>query len=407
MIVGFLPFAGFQLLKNFGGVGVGITASFLLLKFYPPLAYPPLQYFAIFWGFVCFLVSISLTGGEKNLHFFFGVVCVAAFLSKGVFVWIPFFYCLAIFSAAIRNWSISLYKPLCFFLLGLSVAFSPWFLHANMLNHKMAAPMKEWQEKITVGLPSYQEVAKSHALNLDADLDSVGTDFLMRHFLAAYMAHSNIIFTTNQLSGDLLLATHNELCAMDGGEHIEWKDKPLLYYNKHPSNSSPVIRVVRFYLANPIFLVKITTAKLAYASEKMPHFFWLAIILQGIFAIQYFLTLAKTRRTKVFGQAFLIVLLLIAYLGAMQPISVLFLLFSLIFGVIGMFFTIATKNNIAYVFNTFSLCSIFSIVLYVGEYRYIQIIEPISILASVYYGFLMIKTSLSLFKNYEMLEHTF
>jgi hypothetical protein len=135
LVAGFLPFAGYQLLKK-SGFFIGLGASFILLKYYPPYYHAPLQYFTAFWGFACFVAGLFLNEKNKPLHFAFGIICTAAFLAKGVYALIPLVYVVIVLLLAMRTKRKSFLLALSWFLLGTGLSFSPWFCYANYVNQK-------------------------------------------------------------------------------------------------------------------------------------------------------------------------------------------------------------------------------------------------------------------------------
>ena len=389
IIIGFLPLAGFKL-SGTKGVAMGIIASLLCLKYYSPFSEAPLQHFAVFWGCVCFFTAISLNKQNYYVHLVFGIVSVAAFLAKGVFILIPVFYFIAISFKFLRHREATYLRLLFPFLIGFIIAYGPWFVYANYLNQKMAVSMRQWRENAVSGLPSWQEMAAKRDLvknvleKRDEEIDEEMSDFIFRNLFAVYVTPAKIIITTNQLAGDQFLIAQNELCVDGKWPYFDYMMSTSLYYKKHPSDKSVLMRVLSFYICNPNLFVKVMSGKLVKASEKLPSFFWLAIVLQSIAILQNFI-IAKTRN-NILNMLFFIFALLFVYSFFYSPFSPLKLSLSLLLLMPTLFIICIAEYRIPAVFMAFSLSGIFIVMLSTGQTRYIEVFKPISVLACVYFA---------------------
>ena len=224
IIIGFLPLAGTKVVEGRAGFFVGLAAAVICLICLSPYYHTPLQTFTTFFAFICFLSFAFLTRTSKWSHFICGILTALTILSKGVFVLLPAFYVIAILAFASVERSRSLLKVMLFFVIGFGLAYLPWFFYTNDLNHKKSLEMALWAEKITASLPSEEEIRKMN-LSFETE-DSLGKEILLRAVMSWYMLPSDIIITTNQLGGNMLLAFHNEL-SIDGGFRPEGPEVPV------------------------------------------------------------------------------------------------------------------------------------------------------------------------------------
>lgn len=332
--------------------------------------------------FLLLLVFITISSHNSlrssKKQFFIGLVFALALLTNGNIVFIPFLYFLTQLISFIKNKS---FNKSYYAFLGFGFILLPWLIYANLKLLQSSEERKIWKVNLIEEMspkmyPGPFLVDCSAPSKSDSAIISQVVDKIFSTF-----GDDGFVVVSKQLFGDEILSAHNEFCE-DGSYHPEWRYLENSYYNLNHSNQNPLLRIVGYYTDNPDSLIKNIVGKFYGTSYKFSVYYYLVGLLLGLLALS---KIFKPKRMEL-----IVLFVLLSYFLIPFALGVFLFLIILLLAFINSLF----DNNEKFYLKLwcFAMCNTALItMLFVGEPRYIQILDPFLFIALVYLGIQILK----------------
>jgi 4-hydroxybenzoate polyprenyltransferase len=363
-------FIGVRLL-NLVGIPIGILTAWVYYKLTIPDIVNFYPHFLVqFFLLIVFWLRID---GKKNLNIRYSVIVGLALglmvLTNGNIVFIPVLLFSYQFIRCVKRGQ---FKSFLFMVLTFGLTLAPWVFFANWRLTATQHERDKWVERIEQGV----KVKKLNDGLFQNQLKQTFTDSLIMSYciqnIYKKFCTDGYVIISKQPFGDEILGAHNEF-SHDGNFHPEWRFLKYSYYNTHPSNSVPVVRICRFYYDSPRSLVRNILGKFRATSYFLSPVYLFAWLLVALISIWNILNI-KTYK-------FLLLLVCIAiYLTFPFAVITLLLCGCSILILIAALFS-NKLWNVPHMFSFALLNTIIITVLFIGVPRYVQIIDPILLLS--------------------------
>lgn len=357
-------------LLSFWGLPIGVLSGLIyynvtipdVANFYP-------HFLVQFFILIIFWIRIDRKKlFSRNYAAAVGLLLGLMVLTNGNTVFIPL---LILAYQFVRCFKQGRYKSLLFMFLAFLFTLSPWILFANIRLAATKAERAEWVASVGDGVVvKKQAKAVFHNHTQLTATDSMVMKLCILNMYSKFCTDGYVIIS-KQPFGDEILGAHNEF-SYDGNFHPEWRFLSNSYYNTYPSSSPPLLRIIGFYYSNPQSLVRNVVGKLNgtfYVLSPLYFLAWLLIICIGIWQVlnlRLRLIIPVVCITVYYGLPFVATV-------AMVCAGSVFILFATLFS--------TRLWVVPHVFTFTIINTVIIVLLFVGVPRYVQIIDPILLMA--------------------------
>jgi hypothetical protein len=317
-------------------------------------------------------------------------------LTKGNTIFIAVMYMIWVIHLSLKTRSV---LPAIPTFVGFAAVLTCWMLFANYSMYKTKEERTEWLSRLEFSSSYINAKDVNHPPFFKPPYTINDTLLMMKkmkHLYSKYAEDGFIIFTKqlNWCAGEEMLGVHNEITAIDGWIHEEWRFVNTLYHNNFHQDRHPVIRILYFYLDNPKFIYLLPLAKFKSITLHSFPFFMMSILLLGGLSI---VLLSEKVNIPLLGWVFMLFLLIITQLIQYGTyITIAFLMFCVYI----VFQTLLIKKlNIPPVLIFAISNNVLIIVIFFGVNRFAEVIDPIVYLLPFMLCFIAIRKFLILVIN--------
>jgi 4-amino-4-deoxy-L-arabinose transferase-like glycosyltransferase len=263
----------------------------------------------------------------------------------------------------------------------------PWSFYANHMAGRDRETFERWSNKVvaaenmcTVDTSFFPEGAK-------LDMVRRGEHHrTMTRFFTRYANVDSRFIVSNQFSTDELLSVHNNLC-VDGHWHPEWTERDTCIYNTKYLNKAPLGKIAAYYVDEPDKALTIASKKFARTIDGGGVIWLYTAFIYGLFLIQN--VLPKRVTSKVLG---LMVFVSIAGLIACSLVGhMALLIYVSAFFFSGSAIQMVTGNRLVpFIFPLATLNVYLTVLVFYGDPRFADIIQPASVLGGLYVLYLLV-----------------
>ncbi|MCG3167492.1 MAG: hypothetical protein POELPBGB_03284 [Bacteroidia bacterium] len=274
------------------------------------------------------------------------------------------------------------------FVLFISVAavLIPWIIFVNITRIENKKAMTAWKTKLaeTENLCMLDTTKNEDWENRGAVIRNNEYGKLASHHFGRYANSDKAIFISNQVTTDEFLSVHNEF-NVDGHWHPEWRFRTTSIYNNNYKDASVPFKIARFYIDYPSFIFKIPMAKLMRTTSSEFSFFLLSAFLFGCFL--WLMKINSEKRSLKFLFLIFSFILLFVFSWFNYPAYIVYsssFFFSSLF-----LFKREMMKAIPFIFPLFVFSSYLIILIFYGDQRFTDVVEPLTIFSTLYFLYLM------------------
>jgi len=263
----------------------------------------------------------------------------------------------------------------------------PWSVYANSVKDKNISSFNAWRDRVinsegvcSVDTTDFPSGAKLEMVRRGEHHRT------MTRFFSRYANVEGHFLVSNQFSDDELLSVHNNLC-VDGHWHPEWPERDTAVYNTRYLEEPALMKIASYYADEPGMLFSIAMKKFERTISGGGKWWLFTSFLYGLLMIISLPSIIKNR--VIVGLASFIS---IVGLGASFVLGSTYLVtYVLVHFLTGVLISLATRDQkVPFIFPIGLLNIYLTIVVFYGDPRFADIIQPLSVLGGLYILYLLV-----------------
>ena len=327
LLVTFMPLTGFAVAGRRGLVAGVIAAIVFMCIKAPKIWNFDAEILTSFLVMLTYLVSAWAARRKNGWRLFCSGLCLSLLaLCKGYFAIIGLFFSLYLLWSVYQSLTVRRVGALVCFGLGVAIPIVAWMMYINPLLKAGIPDRIAFGEKLKSMTPQVMLTTRNEGMDSTGKVRADVVEHLNKFHEYQQSLENGPITISNQLGKYNILNVHNEYCT-DGDFHPEWMIIKTSFYNQYP-NEDKNTRLWLFYTHNPVLGLKIVVAKLSAVLSLSGVLFY-----SGIFLSFLLLYLKKTSAMSWMATFFLITTLAIIvifygdirFIQSIEPLTILFL----------------------------------------------------------------------------------
>lgn len=326
---------------------------------------------------ITFQTIILLKAGSLKQFIMLGITIGIGLLTKGDITFVALL--IPIYLLYFYYGSPKLMVKFVAFFAAIFIVLSPWIAYSNTLRIKNKTEFSEWKINI---IKTENNCALDTTKNEEFDnrreiVKNNEHNKLVTHYYSRYANCEKPVIISNQVTDDEFLSVHNEL-NVDGHWHPEWRFRKENTYNREYTDKPVLLKILSFYVAQPVLFFKIALAKLLRATNSNFSFFLFAAFLFGV--LLWFRKIKSPLRIVFLLMSFAGFIILLHYFPNVHTVySTAFFLFGLLA------YSLRKTQHLPFVFPLLILNSYLIIFIFYGDPRFTYVIEPPTIFSVLYF----------------------
>jgi 4-amino-4-deoxy-L-arabinose transferase-like glycosyltransferase len=328
-----------------------------------------------------------------------GVFIGAGMLTKGNIIFMAFLTPLTLFYLFWGRETII--SKLALLYLSSFLILIPWIIYGNVLRINSQAEWTEWKNKIIKAENACElDTTKIQDWGLRENRRTIVRNNehhkIVSHLYTRTANEHVPIIISNQATADEELSVHCEY-NIDGDWHPEWRFRKTSIYNTMYLDQPYLFKMISFYIDNPSLIFKIAHAKLVRTTSLKFSLFLTASFLFGCM-----LWLSKINSQKLFLKIAFLFGSLMTFIFSLFYFPHFHIIYSTLFFFSALFvYRKQEMNLISFIFPVSILNCFLTVIIFYGDSRFVNVIDPLSVFSSLYCIFLIVK---SFFMNDQELQ---